>query len=269
MLSSTMDTPIDDIAYLARSEHRVSTLVALTDRPRSRSELWEMSGVSSSTIRRTLSEFEDRHWIRKTGYQYEATQLGGFVASGMEELIDRVETERKLRDVWQWLPSETSGFTIDICSDAVVTVAEVDDPYRPVNRFVSLLRETDRSRFVGVNVALLEPCEDELRQRVVDGMHTEIIDPPSVARYILSTYPEHCSGPLESGNLTVWLHDDLPPYGVSLFDDRIGISGYNPNSGTVRALIDTDAPEVREWAESTSRSYQREARPLSLEPAME
>lgn len=99
-------------------------------------------------------------------------------------------------------------------------------------------------------------------------MHTEIIDPPSVARYILSTHPEHCSEPLESGNLTVRLHDDLPPYGVCLFDDRIGISSYSPDSGTVRALIDTDALEAREWAESTYKSYQREARPLSLEPAV-
>lgn len=35
-------TPIDDIAYLARSDHRGPTLIALTVRPRSRSELWEI-----------------------------------------------------------------------------------------------------------------------------------------------------------------------------------------------------------------------------------
>ena len=260
---------IDDIAYLVRSEHRVPTLVALTDRPRSRSELWEMTGVSSSTMRRTLGEFEKRHWIRKSGYRYEATQVGGFVASAMTELIERIETQQKLRDVWHWLPGEESGFTIEMCSDAVVAVAEANDPYRPVNRFVSLLRGTNRFRFVGFDVALLEPCKDELSKRIVEGMETEIIDPPNVARYILSAYSEHCSEPLESGNLTVRLHDDLPPYGVSIFDDRIGISGYDPDSGTVRVLMDTDAPEVREWAEATYESYRREARPLALEPAAE
>ena len=269
MLLNVMGSPIDDIAYLARSEHRVPTLVALTGRPRSRSELWELTGVSSSTIRRTLSEFEDRHWIRKTGYQYETTQFGAFIASAMADLLEQVETERKLRDIWQWLPGEESGFTIEMCADAVVTVAEANDPYRPVNRFVSLLQESDQFRFVGFDVALLEPCKDELAQRIIDGMHTEIIDPPSVARYILSTYPEHCSDPLESGNLTVWLHEDLPPYGISLFDDRIAISGYNPDTGTVRALVDTDTPEAREWAESIYDSYRRDARPLALESAVE
>lgn len=146
-----------------------------------------------------------------------------------------------------------------------MTDAGADDPYGPVNRFVSLLQKTDRFRFVGYDMALLEPCKDELSERIIDGMETEIIDPPSVAKYILSTYREHCSEPLGSGNLTILLHDDLPSYGVCLFDDRIAISGYNPDSGTVQVLLDTDSPEAREWAESTYESYRRDARLLTPE----
>ena len=91
---------IEDVAYLTRSEHRVTTLVDLTVRPRSRSELWEAAGVSESTIRRTRREFEDRHWIRRDGYPYEATELGAFIATAMADLIERFDTERQLRDVW-------------------------------------------------------------------------------------------------------------------------------------------------------------------------
>ncbi|WP_129114758.1 helix-turn-helix transcriptional regulator [Halegenticoccus tardaugens] len=251
------DSPIDDVGYLTRAEHRVPTLLALTVRPRSRSELWELTGVSSSTIRRTLREFEDRNWVRKNGYQFEATPLGAFVAAAMVEVIERVETERRLRDVWHWLPGEESGFTIEMCSDAVVTVADADDPYRPANRFTSLLRETDRFRFVGFDVALFEPCKDELCRRIVDGMEAEIVDPPRVARYIRSTCPELFAETLESGNLTVRLHDALPPYGVGILDSRIAVSGYDPDSVTVRVLVDTDASEAREWAESVYRSYRR------------
>ena len=266
---TTTMSPIDDIGYLTRSEHRVHALVALTVRPRSRSELWEMTGVSSSTIRRTLSEFEDRNWIRRDGYRYETTQLGAFIASAMAELIEQFETERTLRDVWQWLPGEESGFTLEMCSDAVVTVAEADDPYRPVNRFLSLVRETDQFRFVGFDLALLEPCKDEFCQRVIDGMQTEIIDPPSVAKYIRSTYPELSSRTLESGNLTIRLHDDLPSYGIGIFDDHIAICGYDSDSVTVRVLLDTDAPEAREWAESIYESYRRKTPTIPLETVME
>ncbi|WP_306058081.1 helix-turn-helix transcriptional regulator [Natronococcus wangiae] len=265
MARYSTSSSVDDIAYLTRAEHRSPTLIALTVRPRSRAELWELTGVSSSTIRRTLGEFEDRGWVRRSGYQYETTQLGAFIAAAMAELLERFETEQKLRDVWQWLPSEESGFTIDMCSDAVVTVAEADDPYRPVNRFISLLRETDQFRFVGFDVALFEQCKEELCERIVDGMRAEIINQPRVVNYVRSTCPELFSGALESGNLTVRLHDDLPSSGVGIFDDRIAIIGYNPDSVSVRVLVDTDAPEAREWAESIYESYQRETPTLPLE----
>ncbi|WP_265110115.1 helix-turn-helix transcriptional regulator [Halosolutus halophilus] len=265
MLTSATNSPIDDVEFLARSDHRVTALAALARRPQSRADLRAMTGVSQSTIGRTLRAFEDRCWITREGRHYEATQLGAFVAAGMQELLDRLETEQTLRDVWQLLPDEADGFTIEMVSDAVVTVAAADDPYRPVNRFTSLLRETDRFRVVGFDVALLEPCRDELCQRIVAGMHAEIIASPSVANYIRSTDPEQFASALENGNLTVRLRDDLPPYGVGIFDDRVAISGTDPTSGTVQTLIDTDDPAAREWAESTYESYRREIPTLSLE----
>lgn len=269
MKSAINESPLDEIEFLARSKHRVVSLDALAERPRSREDLGAITEASRSTIGRMLREFEKRRWIRREGHRYEATQLGRFVASGVTDLIDRIETEQGLRDIWHLLPIEESGLGIGLVSDAVVTVAETDDPYRPVNRFVSLLRESDRFRFVGFDIALLEPCKDELCQRIVDGMRTEIIDPPNVARYVLSTHSDHCSEPLASGNLSVLLHEDLPTYGISIFDRRIGISGYSPDSGTVRVLVDTDSPDAREWAESTYESYRREARPLTPELTVE
>lgn len=269
MATGAEGLPIEDVAYLSRSDHRVTTLIALTERPRSRSELWEMTGVSSSTIRRTLREFEDRKWITRDGYQYETTPLGGFVATAMSELLDRLETERKLRDVWEWLPDEETGFSVEMCLDATVTVASAENPYSPVNRFLALLRETEDFRFVGLDVALLEPSKTELCERVIDGMETEMITPPRVANYIRSSCPDLFSEALESGNLTVRLHDGLPRFGVCLFDDCVAISGYDPDNVMVRALVDTAHPSTREWAESVYRAYRRQTPTIGLEPAVE
>jgi predicted transcriptional regulator len=260
---------IDDVAYLTRSHHRTTALVALAERPRTRAELRDLTGVSQSTIGRTLRAFENRGWIVRTDHRYEATPLGAFVASGIRELLARVETERELREIWGLFPDEVRRLPLESFSEAVVTVPTVDDPYRPVNRFVSLLRETDRFRFVGFELALLEPCRDELCGRVVDGMATEVIDPPSVVSYIRTTYPEQSARTLASGNLTVLIHEELPEYGLSLFDDRVGICGYHPDSGTVRAFVDTDDPTIREWAVSTYEAYRREARPLAVETPAE
>lgn len=265
MSGQATGTPMTDIAYLTRSEHRAPALIALTVRPRSRSELWEMTGVSESTIRRTLSEFESRDWVTRDGYRYEATQLGAFVASAMAELIDRMESERKLRDVWRLLPDEETGFTIGMCSDGTVTVADPEDPSGPVTRFCSLIEATGRARLTGLDVAMLEPCKTELCERIVDGTETELIAPPRVASYIRSNCPALFSEALASGNLAVRLHDALPPFGVGIFDERIAIIGYDREGVSVRVLVETDDSDAREWAESTFTSHRRKRPILPLE----
>lgn len=264
----TDGSPIGDVAYLARSEHRVPALVALAERPRSRSELCELTGVSSSTIRRTLGEFEARAWVRKEGYRYETTPLGGAVATWMDDLIERVELERRLRDVWHRLPDAVIDVTMAQGSAVTVTVADPDAPYRPVQRFESLLRTTDELRFCRPEVALMDPCFDLLYRQVTGGVDVALIDRPSCHAYFASTYPERGAALLERENFTIRSHDDLPAYGVGLLDDRVVISCYEPDSGAVQALIDTDVSAVREWAEETYASYDADARPADLEPVL-
>jgi predicted transcriptional regulator len=150
-----------------------------------------------------------------------------------------------------------------------VTVAEPDSPYRPVNRFESLLRETSELRFLRPEVALMEPCLDVLVHLIDDGVDVTLVDRPSCHTYFFSTYPEQSSEIVKRDNFTVLEHDDLLPYGIGLLDDRVAISCYERDSGTVHALIDTDVPAVHEWAESVYASYRSEARTLEPERVVE
>lgn len=262
------DSPLVDIAYLARSEHRIPTLVALTERSRSRSELCELTEVSSSTMRRTLDEFDDRLWIHKDGYQYVSTRLGEAIASGMEALIERVRTERKLRSVWQWLPDAIGEFPFETWPELTVSVAEPDAPYRPVGRFESLLRETTAVRFLRPEVALMDPCFDLLHRLIGEGVDMTLIDRPECHSYFLSRYPDRSSEMIQRDNFTVLAHDNLRPYGIGLLDDCVAISCYERDSGTVHALIDTDAPAVREWATSVYETHRSGARHVELQPGV-
>jgi len=254
------ESPLSDAEFLARTEHRIPVLGALSTEPRERRELEELAGVSRTTIGRTLRAMERRRWVEQDGDRYEATPLGAFVASSVEEFVEQLETEQQLRDVWDLLPTE-EGFDVADCVDAVVTVAESDDPYAPVNRWVALLDASGRLRFVGSDVGLFEPSKNDLRRFVLDGMQAEIVDPPEHARYITSTYPDYVEAMLETGNLTVRVHDDVPEYGVGILDDRVVVCGVHPEDGTARVLVDTDARSVREWATEIYERYRRESRP--------
>jgi hypothetical protein len=216
-------------------------------------------------MRRTLSEVNDRIWIRKTVHEYVATRLGEAIASGMEDLIVRVGTERTLRYVWPWLPDEISELPFETWSELTITVAEPDSPYCPVGRFESLLRGTTTLRFLCPGVALMDLCFDVIHQLVDNGVDMTLIDRPECHSYFVSTYPHRSSEMLQRDNFTILEHDEFPAYGIGLLDDCVTISCYEQGSGTVHAVIDTDAPAVREWAESTYESYRSEARPHTLE----
>lgn len=258
------DSPTGDVAYLVRSDHRVPALVAMTERPRSRSELCELTGVSTSTMRRTIAAFEARSWVRKEGYRYVATRPGEVIAAEMERLLARVETERSVRAVWDRLPAAIGDLSIETWGELTVTAAEPDAPYRPVKRFETLLGRTSAVRFLRPEVALMEFCFDLLEDLLDDGVDLTLIDRPACHAYFFSTYPEHAAAMVRRDNFTVLAHDDLPAYGVGLLDDRVIVSCYEAGSGTVQALIDTDDPTVREWARSTVERYAADAR--AVEP---
>lgn len=260
--TSEPDSAIGDVAYLARSEHRVRTLVALTERPRGRPELCELTAMSASTMRRTLTEFEQRHWVHKEGYQYVATRLGETVADGLGELLELVETERTVRENWHWLPEEIRNGSIDTWASLTITVAEPDAPYRPVDRFQSLLEETTRLRFLRPEVALMDPSFDHLCRRVDEGLDVTLIDRPNCHAYFVSTYPDQCSTLLDQDNFTVLEAQDLPAYGTGLLDDRVVVTAYDRESGTVQAMVDTDHPATREWADAVYDRYAATARPF-------
>lgn len=249
-----------EIAFLARSEHRVEVLDALAERHHSRADLRELTGASSSTIGRMLGEFEDRCWVERGEHRYEATPLGMFVASGVMALLERIDTERKLRDVWQWLPTEVIGLDIELFADAVVTVPEFGSPHRTANRFAELVEETESIRVFTPTTVTSDM--DVLFRNAIDGMETELMVPSTLTEAVLATHPEQGPAAIERDNITILINDVLP-CACAIFDDRVLLAGYDRETGIMRAAIDTDTPEARRWAEALYESYRRDALPFT------
>lgn len=113
--------------------------------------------------------------------------------------------------------------------------------------------------FRGFDTASVAPTYmDEFHHRILDGMETEIIDSPEVAEDIMDNYPEKCVQVCVSEYFTHWLHDNLP-FGLVIFDDRIGIGVRDADSRMPQAFVDTDSPVAREWAEAVYESYKEES----------
>ena len=261
---NTVDPPIEEIEFIASSKHRVGILAALAAERRDRAALQSETGAHASTIGRVLGDFEERRWVERTGPMYELTPLGTFVAERFSDLRDSMETEMKLRDVWEWLPREMEGFSVDLFADAVVSYPAPGYPYEPVDRVVQLVEESDSVWALGATV--FKSVANEAFCRAVEGgTEIEVVYSPAVLAATVAWDPDRFEAVAARDHCTVLVHDDLPDRtrcGIDIFDDRVGICCHDTETRALRAWVDTAAPEARAWALSVFEQYREEARPV-------
>ena len=259
-----MDAATEEIEFLVRSEHRVGVLESLREAARDRAELRAATGASPPTLGRVLGDFEERRWIDRTGPTYGLTHLGEFVADRFLDLRDAMAIENKLRDVWQWLPREMEGFSVDLFADAVVSYPGPGYPYEPIERLTQLIEGTSRMR--GFDTIVYKSVNNEAVCRaVLAGMELEYVYSPAALRGTFAWNPERIMEAASRDNCTVLVHDSLPDgnrCGLGIVDERAGICCHDAETGVLRAIIDTDAPAAREWAVSTFERIRREAKPV-------
>ena len=259
-----MDTTLDDIEFLASSQHRVGVLDALIETPCDRRDLRTATGASSPTMGRILNDFRDRNWIERDGHTYRLTVLGEFVADRFAEFSDAMVVERRLRDISPWLPTELDGFSVELLTDAVVSYPGPGYPYEPLDRHVQLVEETETIRGFGM-VLLKANVLEVYFDCLFDGLTVEMIYPPHVFETMLAWNPDIVTAAIARDNYTVMLHDDLPNSewcGICLSDDRVSLCCYEPDTGMLQSLIDTDDPDAYSWGESMVEQYRAEAQPL-------
>lgn len=228
-----------------------------------RRELQDRLDVSRATIHRHTRLLTELSVIEEVNGKFRLTELGTLLADAILRFKREAGSALQLAPMLEVVEDASVDIDIDAFAGATITSAEQGDPYAPVNRFETLLQMTNEFRFVGSEVALMEPCLDVVTQLIDDGVDITFIDRPSCTEYFFSTYPDLSAESLERENFTVLEHDELPPYGISLFTDRVAISCYEQANGTVRTLIDTDVQEAREWAETKFVSFLSEARLLT------
>lgn len=239
---------------------RTPVFAALGERPMDRRDLQECLDVSRPTVHRLTRALDERGLVERVDGEFALTALGEAIAAEVTTFERNVETAYEIAPLLgvakeHDLPVDTPAFT-----DATVTSAEPGNPYRPVNRFMSLVENTDRLR--GLDPAALNPLHiEDIHRRIVEGMETDAVFPPAVVEDVLTSNPERARTALESGNLTLRTHEELP-FGLTLCEERIGVGVYDAETGMLRTYIDTDSPAAREWAEDVYERYRNAATPL-------
>lgn len=236
---------------------RAPMLEALGDQPLDRQDLEERLGISRATSHRFTRWLGDRGLIQRIDGEFHLTELGQVVTAAVTGFKTDITTAFQLAPVLETLGDTRPPLPLAAFSNAVVTTPVHGDPYAPMTRYVSLVRETKTLR--GFNTWAIAPTYmDEIQECILDGMETDLIDPRPVVEDIMENYPERCVEVCVSGHLIIRIHDSLP-FGLTLFDDRIGIAVRDPETNTLSAFIDTDSSVALEWAEAVYEAYKAES----------
>jgi predicted transcriptional regulator len=235
-------------------------LEALLEDPLDRGEIEARLDVSRATSHRFTQWLDDHGLVEKVDGRFRLTGRGEVVAEEVLRFEANVQTAHRLTPLLDAICEDHRDFVVEPFVDATVTVADRAAPYRPIERFISLIRDSDTFR--GFNTTHMAPLVlGGFHQRLFDGTDTEVIYLPDIAEKLFETYPDRAREAIENGHLALRTRDELP-YGLALFDDRVGIGGYDEATGLMQVFVDTDAPIAREWAERVYASVREDSAPL-------
>ena len=240
---------------------RADALAVLQEGPVGRAELMDSLDVSRTTIHRIVRGLESRELLVEDAGQFELSPLGHTVATEVTNYRRRVTAAHRLKPFLETLTDTSIDIDIGLFDDATITVSKPTNPYAPVARFMELLRASETLH--GFDTTTVAPIYvEDIRREILGGMETDVVYLSAVVEEMVEAYPEGIEAAIESGQLTLSTHDDLP-FGLAIFDDCIGIGGYD-ETGLLSAFVDTDSPAVREWGQELYRTYRDEAEPLEF-----
>ena len=253
----TTRSQADDLDVLIDLLRRSPLLEELQEEEYDRRVLQDRLEISRATSHRHTKLLGELGVIERVDGRFRLTESGILLADACVRFKREANTALQLAPILEAVRDAPVPIDSGAFADATVTGAERGDSQAPLVRFIALLRETETLH--ALDLDLLAPARlDEIKERIADGMETELIGLLEVAKDIIENHPENCIEAWTSGYLTIKLVDELP-FALTIFDDRVGIGVSEPGTRNLRVFVDTDAPAVREWAWKVYEAYEADA----------
>ena len=264
-----LDPPLDDIAFLSRSNNRIAVLQKLARDEQTRRELRDATGVSRPTLGRILAGFEERGWATNTGpgngNHYSLTPLGHVIVETFTDVMATVETVQKLRELAPRIPFDELGLDPRDLADAQITTPSPTDATAHTRRERELLEQTDRVLFL-CNQAQPETVE-RYRDWVLAGDREfeAIISGDAIdAAMADGAMAADLDDMITAGGVTIHRYEGSVSAMLGLFEDVASIVPLD-DSGVPCAFVESDDGTVRAAVEDTLERYRNRAEPVSIE----
>ena len=265
MIQCSMDDALSEIEFLSRSANRVLVLERLAEDRYTRGELGTEIGASQATLGRILEDFTERSWIRHDGTEYVATATGRLVADSVTDLLESLETETKLREIIDYLPTHAMDFDLEHLSDATITVPTQTRPSAPLREVLAVMEDATHLRVF--SHAFNEQSIEIVERRVRTGAQTfEAVLSESAVTAIADneTLWEQLQSLASADDGHLRVRTDGVPLAATLTNDTV-VFLLRDGRGLVQASLASNNDRVYQWAVETHDHYWRTAAPFDPE----
>ncbi|MFC7095707.1 helix-turn-helix transcriptional regulator [Halobaculum marinum] len=254
-----MKESIQEIEFIARSTARVRILEELsTASELTRADLRDRVDCSRTTVQRNLEALIDKEIVSNSYRTYSLTPSGRHLAESFLDLVESTAVFGRLQPVLKWVDYGDIDLDLRHFADATLVVPDDGDPYKMINHQVDTIRDTERAYGL-LSFTGLHATEVAARKVIEDGAQMEIVATPAVAETHLTEpqYREVNDAAADTGRWHIYEYPGNIPYCLIVFDDVIQL--VVAEDGDPRALLESEADEVRSWATETYQSFKRDA----------
>jgi len=250
------DSPIEQIAFLARSAPRVHALEhLLSSGPTTRREFRNELAASRSTVTRTLAQLEERGWLSESEGTYRLTLSGQLITEQFLSLTQAIQTTEELSPFLNWFPYTEFDLDLDLLTDAEITASTPADPYAPGKCQTEFI-ET-HSQFRGLLPSIEIDSVRAVHERIMTGeFESELVVSDVVGERITTgEFARLFQEQLETGQVAIHVVDGGLPFFLGRCEDSSVQLGVEDDEGFPRALLETENDALAAWADSVYETY--------------
>lgn len=258
-------SPLDDVAFLASSPHRVTVVQLLREGPWLRPDLHDQTGISQPTLGRVLGSLQDRNWVEQAGREYRLTSVGALVTGEFLGLLDTIETVHQLGDVIDLLPIDQLDLDVRSLGGATVTAPDPSDVLGHIRRIEELVFDADQVRIL--TPTMLPDSVEKLLDRHdgVSSLYHEAIFTGDAVEIGLENPGLVASARelLDTHSVDLFRYDGTVELMLAILDER-AVIGPLDEEGLPRAFVESDDETVRSWVEAELDAYRDASAPITL-----
>lgn len=246
---------IEQVRFLAASEHRVAILRSLTTESLSPAQIRDEHDVSRATVHRILDSYKEFGWVQQSEDGYVTTSAGRIILEQFESVRDAATEVEELSDFLSAF-ERSHELPLPLDEHHVVTASRAN-PHAAVEYFAATV-PTDASQLRALLPAVIPMFNRACEPLVEAGASIQLVLSQSAIRTSQDSYPADFERARSTNSLSLFVSPDAFQFGLSVFDDDVFLGAYDGRGNLQTCLHSTDE-DLREWASSLFHAFRNDA----------